>query len=98
MEMRVAVEALRTEASTWDAQSEQMAQARGAVDGLQLGLVEAGVFMPIVPAYHDLVTTLRARCDEGATAMRTVADTLIGVAGTYESTDEQNARQLKNLY
>jgi uncharacterized protein YukE len=97
-ELQAAVGIMRTEANTWDAQSDEMATARGKVDAMELGYLEAGVFMPLVHSYNDLVHDLRSRCDEGVTALRAVGQTLRDVANTYEKTDEQNARKLKNIY
>jgi uncharacterized protein YukE len=97
VELGVATGMLRTEAGTWDAQSDQMAAARGQVDDMELGMIEAGVFLPLVQSYNDLVHDLRSRCDEGVTALQQVAAALRTAADTYESTDEQTARKLKNI-
>lgn len=98
MELQAAVQVMRTEAGTWNAQSDEMAKARGKVDAMELGYIEAGIFMPMVHAYNDLVHDLRSRCDEGVAALDAVAQALRDVATTYEKTDEQNARKLKNIY
>jgi uncharacterized protein YukE len=65
---------------------------------MELGMIEAGVFMPLVHSYNELVHELRSRCDEGVAAMQQVAKALRSAADTYESTDEQAARKLKNIY
>jgi uncharacterized protein YukE len=98
MELGVATGIMRAEADTWEAQSDQMAAARGKVDGMELGMIEAGVFMPLVHSYNDLVHGLRSRCEEGVAAIQEVAKALRYVAESYESADEQSARKLKNIY
>lgn len=98
MEVKAATQTMRAEAGTWDQQSEQLAAARTKVDDMELGHVEAGVFLPLVNAYNDLVRQLRTRCDEGAQAMTEVGEALRSVANTYDSTDEAAARKLKNIH
>jgi uncharacterized protein YukE len=97
MDFRVATDILRKEAGTWDQQADQMAAARSKVDAMELGLIEAGVFMPIVSSYNDLVRDLRSRSDEAVTAMHQVGETLRQVADKYERADEAAARRASNI-
>jgi uncharacterized protein YukE len=97
MDVKVATNIMRAEAGTWDAQSDQMGTARGKVDAMELGMIEAGVFMPLVHSYNELVQTLRSRCDEGSHAMTEVGKTLRNVADTYDNTDEASARKIAHI-
>src|SRR5215475_4326048 len=53
--VKVATDALRTEAGVWDQQSGQMDAIATKVDGLRFNRLEAGVFQLVVGPYGELV-------------------------------------------
>ena len=97
-EVRVATDALRAEAGQWEHQSGVISGLAGTVQGMELGRVEAGLFQLIVSPYNDVVNTVRARCQEGRTAMTQVAATLRRVAAVYEEEDRDNAHRIRGVY
>lgn len=97
-EVIVATGALRTEAGEWDAQSAAIAAVGTSVSTMQLGMVEAGLFFPIVGAYNDVVAAVSSRCAEGGTSMADVATTLRAVAATYDKEDLDNSHKIAGIY
>jgi uncharacterized protein YukE len=97
-EVKVATDALRTEAGIWDSQSDQMETISSKVKNMQLGRVEAGVFQLIVGPYNDVVETVTSRSDEGAAAMTNIGDTLRAVATTYDEEDAAAEHRMRGLY
>ena len=97
-EVRVATDALRTEAGVWDDQSEQMSQIASKVQGMQLGRIEAGVFQLIVDPYNDVVTQVNSRSTEAVEAMTNIGNTLRQVATTYDEEDAAADHRNRNLY
>ncbi len=97
-EVKVATDALRTEAGEWDRQSAALAAVAAKVAGMELGRVEAGLFQLIVSPYNQVVDAVQARCREGATAMTEVATTLRRVADTYDAEDRANEHRIRNVY
>ena len=95
--VKVATDALRTEAGVWDQQGAQMANVATKVDGLRFNRVEAGVFQLIVGPYGELVEQVHARCQEAVTRMKEIADTLRQVANTYDEEERNGSHRLRNL-
>jgi hypothetical protein len=95
--VKVATDALRTEAGVWGQQSTQLGTVAAKVDGLRFGRLEAGVFQLIVSPYEQLTDQVHSRCQEGVTRMTEIADTLRQVATTYDQEELDNTHRLKNL-
>jgi uncharacterized protein YukE len=97
-EVKVATDALRTEANVWDHQSDQMHAISTKVAGLRMTRLEAGIFQVVVGAYDTLVDQVSARCQEGHDRMHDIAATLRPIADTYDTEDAKGEHRLMNLY
>jgi uncharacterized protein YukE len=95
--VKVATDALRTEAGVWDQQSSQLDAIAKKVDDLRFNRLEAGVFQLIVGPYGELVNQLHSRAQEAVQRMKEIADTLRQVAKTYEAEELDGSHRLKNL-
>lgn len=97
-QIKVATDALRTEAGIWDQQSSELDKIASQADGLRLERVEAGIFQVIFDAYASVIDQVTARSGEGRQRMADVAGTLHQIADTYDEEDTANLHLLKNLY
>ncbi|MGH4008864.1 MAG: hypothetical protein ACRDTH_12030 [Pseudonocardiaceae bacterium] len=97
-QVKVATDALRTEAGIWDQQSRELDKIVGQADGLRLERIEAGIFQIIFDAYTSVVDQVTARSGEGSQRMAEVANTLHQVADTYDDEEAANLHLVKNLY
>jgi uncharacterized protein YukE len=97
-QIKVATDALRTEAGVWDQQSSELGKIVNQAHGLRLDRIEAGIFQIIFDAYASVANQVTARSREGQKSMADVADTLHQVADTYDEEDVTNLHLLKNLY
>ncbi|MGH3811575.1 MAG: hypothetical protein ACRDUV_03830 [Pseudonocardiaceae bacterium] len=97
-QIKVATDALRTEAAIWDQQSNELDKIISHAGGLRLERIEAGIFQVIFDAYTSVVDQVTARSGEGRQRMADVAGTLHQVADTYDGEDAANLHLLKNLY
>jgi hypothetical protein len=94
--VKVATDALRTEAGVWDQQSAQMGTIAGQAEDLRFSRLQAGVFQIVVGAYNDVVEQVHSRCQEAVTRMKEIADTLQQVAAVYEKEEIDGAHLIKN--
>jgi hypothetical protein len=97
-QVTVATNALRNEAREWDTQSALLGTESAKVADMEFGRLEAGLFQLMVDPYNDVIHDLAARCQEGATAMNEIANTLRSVADTYDAEDKAAAHRIRNLY
>ncbi|MGH3815829.1 MAG: hypothetical protein ACRDUV_25830 [Pseudonocardiaceae bacterium] len=97
-QIKVATDALRTEAAIWDQQSSELDKIVGQADGLRLERIEAGIFQIIFNAYTSVVDQVTARSGEGCQRMTEIANTLHQVADTYDDEEAANLHLVKNLY
>lgn len=97
-QIRVATEALRTEAGVWDAQAAQMNRIGPVAQGLRLNRIEAGLFQVIFDTYGQVIEQVIARAEEGGQRMTETADTLRSVADTYVREEADNTHMLNNIY
>lgn len=97
-QVAVATNALRTEAGEWDTQSAELATLSSKVAEMEFGRLEAGLFQLMVGPYNDVIHGVAGRCQEGATAMTQIADTLRGVADTYDAEDKAAEHRIRNVY
>lgn len=92
-QFEVAIEALRTDASTWQGFADTMAGAATAADGLtidSLAFSWVGEQIGISAAYEDVRALMAKLLSEGVQNFRDVAAALIASADAYEQ-DEINA-------
>jgi uncharacterized protein YukE len=97
-QIRVATEALRTEAGVWDAQAAQLNRIGPMTEALRLNRVEAGLFQVIFDTYQQVIDQVVARADEGGQRMDEIATTLRQVADTYDREEAANTHMLNNIY
>lgn len=97
-EVQVATDALRTESTVWDQQSNEMGKVSTKAKGMELGRVEAGVFQLIVGPYNEVVQQVMSRADEGVQAMKKIGETLRNIATTYDAEDAAGEHRLRKLY
>ncbi|MEU4564888.1 type VII secretion target [Actinoplanes sp. NPDC023936] len=97
-EVSVATDALRAEATVWEAQGGKLNVLSVQVETMEFGRVEAGLFQIMVSPYNEVVRAVTSRCAEGAAAMTEMASTLRQVADVYEAEDQANAHRIRNVY
>jgi Excreted virulence factor EspC, type VII ESX diderm len=97
-QVRVATDALRTEAGIWERQVDALEATRRTVAATALGRVEAGVFQLVVDAYADVVRVADTRCGQAAEAGIRIAATLRAVADRYDAEDAAGEHRLRQLY
>jgi uncharacterized protein YukE len=97
-DIRVATEALRTEARTWDHQSDQLHAIARQADGLRLSRLEAGLFQVIVSTYDTLAEEITTRCRQGNQRMAELASALRHVADTYDEEERRGVHAFRDLY
>ncbi|BEL02051.1 hypothetical protein Q0Z83_002420 [Actinoplanes sichuanensis] len=97
-EVHIACEALRTEATQWDVQGEQLRIVSATAAEFEFNRVEAGLFQVMVGAYNDVINAVSARCGEGAAAMVEVAATLRRAADIYEAEDRLGEHRIRDIY
>lgn len=96
--IKVATEALRSEARIWDAQAAHMTDIAQRTEGLRLNRIEAGLFQVVFSAYEEALNAIAGRSGEGHQRMTEVGDTLVQVANTYDQEELENEHQFRNLY
>lgn len=84
-EVEVVVEALRSEAITWDENSGVVGQISSDVESLRMSRLQAGIFQIMVTAYNDAVDVVQSRCSEGTTNLADIATALRANADAYEN-------------
>jgi hypothetical protein len=52
----------------------------------------------MVSPYNDVIHAVAARCEEGATAMTEIGNTLRSVADTYDAEDQAAEHRIRNVY
>lgn len=97
-DIRVATDALRTEAGIWDEQSAEMSKIATAADALRLTRIEAGLFQIIVNTYSHVIDQVMARSTEEQMAMVAISDTLVNVAKKYDEEEAANQHHIRQLY
>ena len=97
-DLDVATASLRTEATVWGHQGEQIAAIAPKAEGLKMPRPEAGIFQLMVSAYDEVVDMVAGRCREGSQRMAEIASTLRHVADTYEDEERHNEHKFRNLY
>lgn len=97
-QIRVATEALRTEAGVWDTQAAQMNRIGPTAEGLRLNRIEAGLFQVIFDTYGQVIEQVIGRANEGGQRMTEIATTLRSVADTYDREEAANTHMLNNVY
>lgn len=97
-QVSVATNALRNEAGEWLAQGTVLGTESAKVAEMEFGRLEAGLFQLMVDPYNDVIHAVAARCQEGATAMTEIANTLRGVADTYDAEDKASEHRIRNVY
>ncbi len=95
--VRVATDALRSEAKVWDAQAATAARIARTAEALRLDRVEAGLFQLVFSAYAQAAGTVVARAEEGSQRLAAVADTLVRVANTYQDAERANTRDFRGM-
>lgn len=97
-QVKVATNALRTEAKTWDEQSSVMNTLSTKVAGMEFGRLEAGLFQIMVGPYNEVVSAVSSRCREGTAAMKEIGGTLRTVANTYDAEDKAAEHRNRKIY
>ncbi|MEU3222059.1 hypothetical protein ABZ695_02730 [Streptomyces sp. NPDC006976] len=91
-------DALRAEAKMWDEQSDSMGQVAGAVQGMRMTRLEAGLFQMIVSSYSEAIDQISTRCLEGQVCMADVADALIKNANAYDNQEVDTTKSVEDAY
>lgn len=97
-ELKVATDALRTDARTWERQSDALEGLRTKISELEFGRLEAGLFQGIVSAHTKVVNKMSERCGQGAQRFDEIGDTLRYCADTYEAEDAVGKHRIDNLW
>jgi len=96
--VKVAIDALRDEATAWDKQSGEIGgiAARGA--DLHLAFLESVPFFMIIYApYNELVNKVVGRCQDGERELAAMATALRRVADVYEDEELKGIHEMRNL-
>ena len=94
----VATDALRHEGGRWEQGSGHLRRVSQMVDGMRLSRLEAGLFNPLLDAYHEVINVVSGRCLEGAERTAEVSGALRRVADIYDDEERRNLHSLMNLY
>ena len=96
--VEVIVEALRTEATTWDTEADAIAGVGTWLGGQTLSGLELGIFNPMGGTYEHARSQIAGWCTQGGTAMHAIAEELRLNANAYESTDVDVAQHVEGAY
>jgi hypothetical protein len=96
--IKVATEALRKEAGTWDTESAEMSKIGPKAEGLRLTRIEAGLFQVIFDTYGQVIDQVIARSNEGTQRMTDVGSTLRTVANIYDQEESAHEHRIKKVY
>lgn len=97
-ELKVCLEALRADATLWDAQAAVAQGVVGAAQGLHLSCLAALAFAIAVNANNDVCDFVARHCMDGQAAMSEVATALRENARTYEALERQITESVDNAY
>ena len=93
-----ATDALRHEAGCWEQRSDDLRRVTQMVDGMRMSRLEAGLFMPLLDAYTEVIDVVSRRSSEGAERTAEVSTALRRVADVYDDEERRNLHSLMNLY
>lgn len=95
-------EAIRKEASKWDALADRMSGARADAEGLELGVTAffIGNYTEAVnyPAYKDFLGRVVTRLSGGEDEFALIATNLRRIADRYEDGEDLNRKSLDEVY
>ena len=97
-EIRVATGALEKEAGKWDAERPGLESISGALAGMQLTRVEAGLFQIMFDAHEACRSQVEQRATEGSAEFHGIAGTLRHVAKVYRAEDDDRAHEIAGLW
>ena len=97
-DIHVATDTLWTEAVTWQAHRDRMADLAQQAQALDAGRLEVGVFQLVLHDYQEVVRVVTERCTEGTQRMAEISQTLRQVADTYDAEEAKNDHMIRNLY
>ncbi|MCR6488603.1 hypothetical protein M8542_37820 [Amycolatopsis sp. OK19-0408] len=99
-DIEVALEALRSDAGTWDLAADNLNQARGIVAPLELGPREVMSYAAargFDRRYNDMRAKLDSLLAQGAENFRGIAGSLLNGAAIYEQAEADHASHLGKL-
>lgn len=95
-EYGVVADALRAEARTWKDAATTAKSISTQVKGMELGNLEAGMFLLLVEKYNAVVRHVEDRCAEGEERMNEIAEMLTKTARAYDDVEAENAAGVQN--
>lgn len=99
-DMEVALEALRSDAGTWDLAADNLNQARGIIAPLELtakDVMSYAAARGFDRRYNDMRAKLDRLLAEGAENFRGIAGSLLNGATIYERAEAEHASRLGKL-
>jgi uncharacterized membrane protein len=96
--VEVVTDALRAEATTWDAQATTIAGVASWVSGQTLQGAAVGVFFAMGDTYEAVRSQIATWCAHGSTNMAAIAAELRRNATAYESTDVDVTQTVEGAY
>ncbi|MFF7653397.1 hypothetical protein ACFZCY_26830 [Streptomyces sp. NPDC007983] len=96
--LKVVTDAIRSEARMWDRQAKAIGEVGTTIKGLRPGLVEWGMFTPLVSAYTGAIDHLADRCSEGKNRMTEIADALVENAKAYDNHEAETKKSVEGAY
>ncbi len=99
-DVSVALEAMRSDAATWDAAADRVDGPRTAIDGLTLTGADLSMWavdLGLDRTYDNARRTLESMLAQASDAFRTLGTSLRAAADTYEREDEANAHALNKI-
>ncbi|MFG1928987.1 hypothetical protein [Cryptosporangium sp. NPDC048952] len=100
-EVRVALAAMRGDASTWDEMSDALAGAARVVDRLDLSSVQfsyVGDLVGLPEVYGEIQRRIAALLRQGSDEFDALGAALRQAADGYEEDDRSSAHQMRNIY
>ena len=86
------------EAGRWAEQKQAMTNVKSLLDQLQLikpGYDNVGFFQEMVDAHTEIAQKARTLTDQAGTVFGKIGNTLVGIAGVYQATDDQLSGNLR---
>lgn len=100
-EYRVALEALRNDATQWEGCADDLATAKSTADGLDLEALHFSYIADkcgVTQLYKEFQDKMVRLLGEGETMCRGVSDSLEAAAQTYQQEEEAGIHRMNNVW
>jgi hypothetical protein len=101
MTLRVALEAMRSDATVWATASDNLDGPRSTIGGLVLTSADVSFWAVdhgLDRTYNDARLALEDMLNQATQAFRSLSETLNAAANTYEAEEEANMHAMNNIH